>query len=241
MKIMLNEPNQVPQLVKSTDPSTIVSVTQIEGAIMDWECERLRNFIKRQFKSRYRDIMSPTSSRVMHPRAERGELRLCITLHEFPANAKMLLYCPQLHHIMKFVISPISAVEEEKSPIVSLHDQDKKEADDSKVSFMTMDDEGNVVDIFGREYSRMWRILELFLDKMTPVTVVPSDEEFIPCLECYNSYLTENMESWKKALSKNKLPKPLGKIAKEIGQSCRAKCGKKMPSNKKLKQICEFS
>lgn len=73
------------------------------------------------------------------------------------------------------------------------------------------------------------------------MTVIPSDEEFIPCLECYNSYLTENMESWKKALSKNKLPKPLGKIAKEIGLSCRPKCGKKMPSNKKLKQICEYS
>jgi len=169
----------VPQLIKSTDPSTIVGVTQIEGAIYDWECERLRNFIKRQFDSQSRSISSPTSSRVMHPRAER-------------------------------------AVEEEKSSIISLHDQDKKEADDSKVSFMTMDDEGNVVDIFG---------------------LIPSDEEFIPCLECYNSYLTENMESWKKALSKNKLPKPLGKIAKEIGLSCRPKCGKKMPSNKKLKQI----
>ena len=40
-----------------------------------------------------------------------------------------------------------------KEPIVSLHDQG--ETDDSKVSFMTMDEEGNVVDIFGREYSTL--------------------------------------------------------------------------------------
>ena len=67
------------------------------------------------------------------------------------------------------MLSPISAVQEEESPMVSLHDQDEKEADDSKVSFMTMDDDGNVVDIFGREYCRMWRFLEKHLDKMTPV------------------------------------------------------------------------
>ena len=45
----------------------------------------------------------------------------------------------------------------------------------------------------------------------------------------------------KKALAKDKLPKPLDKIAKEIGQSCRPKCGKKMPANKKLKEICEYT
>ena len=105
-KILVNELNQVPQLVKSTDPSTIVSVTQIEGAIMDWECERLRNFIKRQFKSRYRDILSPTSSRVMHPRAERGELRLCITLHGFLANAKILLYRVLLYYCRFGTLDP---------------------------------------------------------------------------------------------------------------------------------------
>ena len=67
------------------------------------------------------------------------------------------------------MLSPISAVQEEKTPIVSLHDQDKKEADDSKVSFMTMDDDGNVVDIFGREYCRIWGILERHFDEMTPL------------------------------------------------------------------------
>lgn len=71
------------------------------------------------------------------------------------------------------------------------------------------------------------------------MTVVPDDEEFEACLECYNGYLSDNMESWKKALSKNKLPKPLPKIAKEIGKSCRPKCGEKMPPNNKLAQIRE--
>merc|ERR1719188_1393499 len=97
--------------------------------------------------------------------------------------------------------------EDEESTPTPLHEQDEKHAGDDQVSFMTMDDDGNVVDIFG---------------------LVPSDDEFVPCLECYNEYLSQNMKSWKKAL---------GKIAKEIGQSCRPKCGKKMPANKKLKEI----
>ena len=73
------------------------------------------------------------------------------------------------------------------------------------------------------------------------MTVVPSDEEFIPCLECYNGYLTENVQSWGKSLAKEELPEPEFRIAEEIGQSCRPNCGKKMPSNKKLEEICEFS
>ena len=48
------------------------------------------------------------------------------------------------------------------------------------------------------------------------------------------------MESWKRALSKNKLPKPLGIIAREMGQACRPECGDKMPSDRKLEKIREF-
>ena len=87
MELMRDVLNQVPQLVRSTDPSTIVGVTQIEGAIQDWECERLRNFIKRQFESRYRQILSsPTSSRVMHPRAERGNNVMTNETKKFLSN-----------------------------------------------------------------------------------------------------------------------------------------------------------
>ena len=34
---------------------------------------------------------------------------------------------------------------------VSMHDQQTMMVDDSHVSFMTMDDHGNIIDIFGRE------------------------------------------------------------------------------------------
>ena len=47
------------------------------------------------------------------------------------------------------------------------------------------------------------------------------------------------MESWKRALSKNKLPKPLGVIARDLGATCRPDCGAKMPSNRRLEKIRE--
>ena len=47
------------------------------------------------------------------------------------------------------------------------------------------------------------------------------------------------MESWKRALSRNKLPKPLGAIAGELGEACRPECGAKMPSDRRLEKIRE--
>ena len=74
----LDEFTQVPQLVKSTDPSTVVGVAQIQEAIQDWECGRLRGLIGRNFESPLGNILNsvPTASRVMmHPRSERGKGR----------------------------------------------------------------------------------------------------------------------------------------------------------------------
>ena len=85
----LDEFTQVPQLVKSTDPSTMVGVAQIQEAIEDWECGRLRGLIRRNFESPLSgDLLNsvPTASRVMmHPRAERGEgqyLKMTSTLEK---------------------------------------------------------------------------------------------------------------------------------------------------------------
>ena len=65
-------------MVKSTDPSTVVGVAQIQEAIQDWECGRLRGLIRRNLESPLGDLVNsvPTASRVMmHPRAERGKTR----------------------------------------------------------------------------------------------------------------------------------------------------------------------
>ena len=80
-------------MVKSTDPSTMVSVAQMQEAIQDWECERLRSFIRRNFESRYRDVLSsvPTASRVMHPRAKRGKGRYLNDVHTGQG------YVPHIH------------------------------------------------------------------------------------------------------------------------------------------------
>ena len=56
----------------------MVGVAQIQEAIQDWECGRLRGLITRNFESPLGDLLNsePTASRVMmHPRAERGEGR----------------------------------------------------------------------------------------------------------------------------------------------------------------------
>ena len=66
-----------------------------------------------------------------------------------------------------------------------------------------------------------------------------SDEYFDICLECFDLFVTVNMKSWKKALSKNELPKPLKDIAKELGEKCRPACGCKMVSNEKIGNISE--
>ena len=54
----------------------MVGVAQIQEAIQDWECGRLRGLIRSNFESPLGDVLNsvPTASRVMmHPRAKRGK------------------------------------------------------------------------------------------------------------------------------------------------------------------------
>ena len=66
-----------------------------------------------------------------------------------------------------------------------------------------------------------------------------SDENFNMCLECFDLFVTMNMRSWNKALSKNELPKPLNDIANELGDKCRPACGCKMIPNERIGSISE--
>ena len=70
-------------------------------------------------------------------------------------------------------------------------------------------------------------------------TVSSSDENFDMCLECFDLFVTLNMKSWNKALSRNELPKPLNDIANELGDKCRPACGCKMISNERIGSISE--
>ena len=71
-------------------------------------------------------------------------------------------------------------------------------------------------------------------------TVKRSDENFEPCLECFDLFLAVNMKSWTGALSEDKLPKPPSDLAREMGDECRPACGCKMISNEKIESICEY-
>ena len=66
-----------------------------------------------------------------------------------------------------------------------------------------------------------------------------SDKNFDMCLECFDLFVTLNMQSWRKAISKNRLPKPLSGIANELGEKCRPACGPKMISNKRIASVSE--
>ena len=54
--------HQIPNLIRKPDPSTKLGVAEIEDAIHNWECERLRKFVQDQVRHG-----EP------HPRSKRGE------------------------------------------------------------------------------------------------------------------------------------------------------------------------
>ena len=104
---------------------------------------------------------------------------------------------------------------------------------------MTMDEDHNVVDIFGRKQADQIRTQSI-LHITFLTTVKRSDENFELCLECFDLFLDVNMKSWTGALSEDKLPKPLSDLAREMGDECRPACGCKMISNEKIESICEY-
>ena len=71
--------------------------------------------------------------------------------------------------------------------------------------------------------------------------VSPSDDRFAPCRDCFTGYLASHLRTWKTALSRGRLPAtPIGHIGRQIGNTCRQRCGPTMPSNAELVRIREL-